>query len=326
MARYARTQTIEEPIGRDGRFSLRVTAADVRLRGVDAEVAVVRATFEIPAPSDSDADAVFEEVRLVATAAPGQLSVEEPRSTHDLRGLIARLLSGKGEIEYSVEVDVPRAAAVHVETVSGELTAQGLQGEQRYQTVSGDAFLADAGGAVRINSVSGDVVVRATRPLSARVESVSGDLSLAAPRVDELRAHAVSGDVEVEGALAPTGDFAVDTVSGDFIVGLIGGAEFVVRGISTDISSALDHRVEGRLDRRRVIIGSGSPTVVFSSMSGDLSVGRPRRLAPDAAEAAEAAEAAAPEDEQMAVLRALERGEIDVEEATRRLSEGRRDA
>ena len=73
-------------------------------------------------------------------------------------------------------------------------------------------------------------------------------------------------------------------------------------------------------------------------MSGDLSINRPRRLdrlvpQPPAAPAPPApptpAAGAAPStqpptaEEQLAILQALERGEIDVEEASRRLAGGR---
>jgi hypothetical protein len=166
---------------------------------------------------------------------------------------------------------------------------------------------------------------------------VSGDLSLIGPMITALRANTVSGDIEVEGQLAPSGDYRLETVSGDATFGLVGGAVFEVRGIASDVSSDLDHRIEGRQDRRRVTVGSGGPTVLFNSMSGDLSINRPRRLdrlvpqppaapAPPAPPAAAAPSAQPPSaDEQLAILQALERGEIDVEEANRRLTGARGD-
>ncbi len=317
MARYVRTQTIEHQIGAAGLLSLRVTSADVRVRGVDGETATLRATFEIPASSEADADATFEKVRLLSATSSGELRVEEPDGTPSLGGVIGRLIGGRGDVDFDVEIELPRVAELRLETVSGDVTADAVHGEQRYTTVSGDLFLNDTGGSLRVNTVSGDVVVRAERSLAARVNAVSGDLSLAAPRIESFRAQTVSGDVEVEGQLGG-GDFRVETVSGDFGMGLIGPATFEVRGISTDISSDLDHRVEGRSDRRRVIVGSGGPPVVFSSMSGDLSVQRPRRVSAEAARAAAPAERITAGDE-LAVLQALERGEIDVDEAARRL-------
>ena len=329
MARFARTQTIQHAVGTAGRMSLKVTSATVRVRGVEGETATLQATFDIPASSEQEADAVLQAVQLLGTQGDGELRVTEPNDAggSGIGAMIGRILGGHGDVDYSVEAELPRGAELRLETLSGEVTAEGLHGRQRYITVSGDLFLDDAGGELRIETVSGDVVVRSERSLGARVDAVSGDLSLTAPRLEALRLQAVSGDVEVEGELAPGGDFRVETVSGDFGIGLVGGASIEVRGISTDISSDIDHRIEGRLDRRRLVIGTGEPELTFSSMSGDISVRRPRRLRGAAPPPLPAAPAAPlPEDEQLAVLQALERGEIDVDEAARRLAGGRTDA
>ncbi len=332
MARFVRTQTIEHAIGAGGRLSLKVTSASVRLRGIDGETATLRATFDIAASSEEEADEVLAGVQLVSTTGEGELSVQEPGDTagSGIGAMMRRILAGGGNVDYDVEVELPRGAELRLETVSGEVTAEGLHGLQRYGTVSGDLFLDDAGGELKIEAVSGDVVVRGDRPLAARANAVSGDLSLTAPTLESMHVNAVSGDVEVEGRLSPAGSFRVETVSGDFDIGLVGDASIEVRGISTDISTDIDHRLEGRLDRRRLIIGSGAPHLTFSSMSGDISVRGPRRLraAPPPAPAAPRAPAAAPmpEDEQLAVLQALERGEIDVDEAARRLAGDRTDA
>ena len=326
MARYVRTQAIEHPIGADGRVVLKVTTADVRVRGTDEERATMRATFQIAASSEAEADAVFERGRMRVAAGSGALAIEESNGS-SLGGVIGRLLTGRGSVEVDVELEIPRAARLVIESVSGDITAEGLRGEQRINTTSGDLYLDDGGGTLRIETVSGDTVIRAERPVTARLQAISGDLALSAPLIEALRAQTVSGDVEVEGELARGGEFRIETVSGDVSVGLLGDASFEVRGISSDISSDIDHRIEGRLDRRRLVVGSGQPVVIFSSMSGDLAVRRPRRVAAMPA-AAEPARSPAPLDEeaQLAVLRALERGEISVDEATRRLSGGGTDA
>jgi hypothetical protein len=77
-------------------------------------------------------------------------------------------------------------------------------------------------------------------------------------------------------------------------------------------------------------VGSGGPEIIFNSMSGDLAIHRPRRLdrvpAPPPAPPPAAPAAPPPpklsDEEQMAILQALERGEISVEEAGRRLGGG----
>jgi DUF4097 and DUF4098 domain-containing protein YvlB len=247
----------------------------------------------------------------------------------NLKGALRRMLTGEGHATLSLEGDVPPDADLRLETVSGDVVAEGLRAGQRYQTVSGDLFLSNMAGDIRLNTVSGDSTVRADAPLILRGESVSGDLSIIAPRLDGLRLSTVSGDLEIEAELDRGGDHRVETVSGDLSMGLVGSATFDVRGLSSDVSADMPHRIEGRADRRRVVIGDGRPNVLFSSMSGDVHVRRPRRLgeAPEGRTAspttAGAGEQAGTTDAALDVLRALERGEIDVDEAARRLGETR---
>lgn len=331
MATFVRTQSIAHRIGDIGRLVLTVTAGDVQLKGRAGDEATIRATFEIRASSDEEADRIFEEVKLRVEAGASQLVVEERNGTSTIGSAISRLLGDRGHVNLSVEAQVPHLAELRIEGVSADVQAEGIRGDQHYATVSGDVFLTDLGGSVRVNTVSGDATVRAGDAIEVRAEAVSGDLSVIAPRLDGLRANSVSGDLEIEGALG-NGEFRVDTVSGDLTVGLLGGASFEVRGLSTDIRSDLDHRIEGQRDRRRVVVGGGGPVFSFSSMSGDLDIRRPRRLEASAAPPPATAgtdPAPAPSvvpaptaEEQLAVLRALEAGEIDVDEATRRLGGG----
>jgi hypothetical protein len=88
-----------------------------------------------------------------------------------------------------------------------------------------------------------------------------------------------------------------------------------------------------------VTVGAGGPTVLFNSMSGDLAINRPRRLdrvvpqppaapipppAPLAGAPMPPAPSTAPSAaDQLEILQALERGEIDVDEASRRLTGAR---
>jgi putative adhesin len=325
MATFVRTQTIAHPIGERGRLVLRVTAADVQMTARPGDEANVRATFEIRASSDEEADRIFDGAKLHVDAEAGQLAVEEQDGAGNLGAAISQLFGGRRHVNLSVAAEVPPGAELRLEGVSADVRAQGLRGDQHYATTSGDLYLTDLGGAVRVSTVSGDVTIRAGEPLEVHVDAVSGDLSVITPRLDGLRANTVSGDLEIEGALGG-GEFRVDTVSGDLTVGLLGGASFEVRGVSTDIRSDLDHRIEGQRDRRRVVVGGGGPAFSFNSMSGDLDIRRPRRLEgrdapPPTSQPAPARPAGSQPtaEEQLAVLRALEAGEIDVDEATRRL-------
>lgn len=326
MATFVRTQEVEHEIGQAGTFVLEVTSGEVELRAVDGHTAHVRARFELRAASDADADELFERVRLHARPADGLLELTEPRNSLGA-GTLARILRFGSDVgELRIEADLPRGAEVRIAVVSAELTATGFSGQQQYRTVSGDLVLTDAGGEVRVKAVSGDISIRAERLIGLDIGSVSGDLSAVAPRFSQVRANTVSGDIEIEGALDAAAEHRVETVSGDLSLGLVGGLALEVRGLSTDVDCRLPHRSEGSRDRRRYIIGDGRSAMAFSSMSGDVSIQAARRVrsgeAPPEVPAAPGPKTppapAAPE--QLEILRALERGELSVDEAARRLS------
>jgi hypothetical protein len=323
MGTYVRTQSIDHNVGETGRVSLNVVSGDVRLRGIAGGEAHIRATFEIKATSDAEADRILEGIQLRVDRSSGSLSAEERGDNRSVGSMIGRLFGASGDYELSVEADVPFAAQMQLTAVSSDLTVTDLRGEQRFHTVSGDLSVNNSGGSIRVETVSGDATIRAEEALAAQAQTVSGDLTITAPTLRSLRANTVSGDIEIEAELAGNGDFKVETVSGDLSVGLVGSATFEIHGLSTDVSSELDHRLEGQIDRRRLIIGSGGPRLLFNSMSGDVDIRHPRRIsirptAPKAVVEPTPAEQAS----QLEVLRALERGEIDVDEATRRLAGG----
>lgn len=319
MTTYVRRQEISHPVGAAGRVTLRLSDADVRVTGAATDAAEIVATFEIGASSEEEASRLFDALKLRVGASPGELTVEQ-QDEGSGRNPLLRLLGHGGGASLQIEATIPASAALRVETVSGDVNATTLEGEQRYTAVSGDLVIIDGAGSVRLNTVSGDALVRARGALELRAETVSGDLGITSPRLDAMRVSAVSGDIDVEGALRAGGEYRIETVSGDVMFAPVGGASFEVRGLSTDISGDIDHRIEGRADRRHVVVGGGGPEVVFNSMSGDFHVRRPRRLdrEPEAAVSGDAPTASETADE-LEVLRALERGEIDVEEAARRL-------
>jgi hypothetical protein len=324
---FVRTQEIEHEIGPAGTFELRITSADVQIRTIEGSVARARAIFEVRAADEAEADTVFAEVQLRVARSDGTLAISEPnRNAHGLVAGLHRLLGGR-YADLSVEVELPAGAEVRVDGVSADLTAGGLRGNQHFKTVSGDLVLTDVAGALRLHSVSGDATVRAVAELALEAGSVSGDLSIVAPRLSRLHANTVSGDLEIEAELAGGESHRVETVSGDLTLGLVGSLNLEVRGLSTDVHCDLPHRSEGSRDRRRYIIGEDGPQLLFSSMSGDVSVRAARRLSrPLPVQPPDPPAPPPPADERLAILRALERGELDVDEALRRLGPGGTDA
>ena len=328
MATFVRTQEIAHEIGASGRFALRVTSPDVELRAGGGTTASVRVKIELRAGSDEEADRIFESLHFRVRAEQGSLEVEEPRRADAGIGSILELLGvASSRIDdLSVSAVLPDLVELAYEGVSADVTASGFRGPQQYRTVSGDLVLDRVAGDVRVRGVSADVSIRADEAMRLEMNSVSGDVSAVAPRFDVLRLVTVSGDVEIEGDLAVDVQHRVETVSGDLSLGVVDGLTLEVRGLSSDTYVSVPHRSEGSRDRRRYVIGTGESSLVFSSMSGDVSVRPGRRTSapippasPEPPVPPPPPQPAAP-DEQLEILRALEAGEIDVDEAAARLS------
>jgi hypothetical protein len=317
MARYRRIQTISHDIGPAGQVVLLVSSADVRLAAAEGSTAELHATFEVSAGSEAEADARFEAAKLRVVAASGRLEASEEGSERGLGAAFGRLLGGSDVDLSHVEGSAPPGCRLEVRAVSGDLQTTGFGGEQRLHTVSGDLRIAETGGDIEVHSVSGDVSLRAGSDVVLSVDTVSGDVSAEAPTFRRLDVNAVSGDVSVDGGLGP-GPHTVDTVSGDMRLATGSGVTVSVRGLATDVHSSLPHQLEGSADRRRLIVGDGAAPMAFSSMSGDLSITRSRQ-APPPAPAPAAVPGSTSGDERTAILTALERGDIDVDEAMRRL-------
>lgn len=281
---------IRHTIGVEGAFSLHNVAGDIRLRGSDTDEVLVHARSS-HGRSDS--------LPLIVRRTDGGLRIEVEQGSFDLLGLSRRRVG----IEF--DVTLPRAARVEVNAVSSDIEAHGLSADQAYKTVSGDVTVEGPGGRVSLTTVSGDVELAADQQLEPRVATTSGDISISAPSVTALQVRTVSGDTRIRSGFLPDAGHRVESVSGDLLVQARSGLTLDVRrGI--DVAS-------GR--NRRMVAGDGSAELRFRSLSGDV------HLEGDAVEPAPARASAMPSatDESLDVLRALERGEIDVEEAARRL-------
>jgi hypothetical protein len=334
MPSYVRLQEIEHEIGPSGRFALRVTSSDVELRATDSGVARVRVQFELRADTEADADLLFESVRYQVVKHAGSLEVVESKRTGASVGSIARIfgIGASARVDATVQAEIPAGAAVTFDGVNGDVNASGFSGTQEYHTVSGDLVLSGVAGGVRIRGTSSDVSLRGVAPMTLELNTVSGDVSAFAPRFDALRLVTVSGDIELEGELASGREHRVETVSGDFRFGVLGGVSLEVRALSSDVRVSLPHRSEGSRDRRRYVIGGGEAQLLFSSMSGDVVAGPARRMAPAPPAPPQPPSPVTPPappmapDAQLAILQALERGEIDVDEAAARLAGSNTDA
>lgn len=304
MTATSTVASLDHAIGADGLFSLHLRDGEVRIRAVDGEIIRV-----------SDAHGHDLSEMFVIEIGEGSVSLRSTRGAT----FLGRHRHGHAP---DIAVDLPRSATIVVETTSADVCSDGLLGDQRYRTVSGDLTLSEVSGRIAIEAVSGDVKVTAIGETDVALRTVSGDVELRAGTLRSLRSTTTSGDLKVAGRLLGAGPFSVETVSGDALIAPAGEVRIEMTTMSGDLRSEVDGRAAGDRGQRSLSIGTGGPLLTFRSMSGDLRVVRPTRIdAPDvpALPALPAPTVMVDDDPRLLILRALERGEIDVAEAGRRL-------
>lgn len=104
-----------------------------------------------------------------------------------------------------------------LESVSGDIVANGAPRRASVESVSGDVVLTFNSGEVDASTVSGDLTLRGRLNGEVSVETVSGKLRVDSrgERLRRLSASTVSGDVELKAGLAPDGQVSMESVSGD---------------------------------------------------------------------------------------------------------------
>lgn len=213
-----------------------------------------RATLE-PASGRGCGDGQFEVVvpsgaKVAAMSWSGSVSVQRVR----------------GDVEahtQSADIDVRDVGRIEVETLSGDVTIQGVTGDAHVTTVSGD---------IDLSRVRGDV----------EVETVSGDLQLRDVVARQIRTHSTSGDVEFAGQIVDGGRYEFNTHAGDVRLQLPSdiGAQLSVSTFNGEIDSdfpitlrAGGHDI-GRDQGKKLnfTLGQGSARIIVETFSGDIAL------------------------------------------------------
>jgi hypothetical protein len=335
MPQFERTQTFTHDIGTNGTLNVRTTSGDVAVEAAEGSEARVEVLYHVQAADSEAADRLLATQPVDVRRGEGSLDVEVREMRGGLLGGLG-IAVGRRAVGVELHIAVPPRTDVRIHGVNSDLNLTGIGGRQDLKTVSGDVIVRQAHGELAAQSVSGDVIVSAVASIAIEASTTSGDVIVSGPLVRSSRVQSVSGDVELVGSLSPDGEHRVGTVSGDLRIGTDGGVTVEVSGLSTTVRSELEHRTESRDGRRVTIVGDGRARVTFRSMSGNVRITgpSPTRSAIAAVPATELTSAriedasprsVGPTDhdvppDDLAILRALERGEIDVDEASRLLT------
>jgi DUF4097 and DUF4098 domain-containing protein YvlB len=321
MTRTTGPTTLEQAIGPRGRFTLRQASGDVTIRGVEGDTVRVRSLDDRPLSDMFDVevgDGTFE-LKQVEGLSLGR-----------------KMFSHSSGAELAIEV--PHGATVTVDTQSADIVANDLSGEKRFRSASGEVTLSRLAGGLEVETVSGEIEIEGGAPIDLTAKSVSGDVRVRVPTLRRLDLGTTSGDIRLDATLAGNGPFAMRSISGD--VTIVGRAGFRVEAetITGDLSSDVPSKRESLPGRKVLVVGRPGPTLTFRSVSGDFHVVEPRDAATpiDAGQVESTPAESAPvattpidraveessmseSDLRLEVLRALERGDITVAEATDQL-------
>jgi hypothetical protein len=251
-----------------------------------------------------------------------------------------------GRVGFDLSIELPRNAItaqpgrVRVRTANGDVQIEDVAGTIDVATANGDVKTLGTEGELSIHAANGDLTFE--RPVGrVTARTVSGDLAIRDGNLSRFTLNTVNGDTVVQTAL--TGEASrIEGVSGDVQLDLTlpaSGGTISLRGISGQAHVEPPFRPIAKRTWRIGPGTDGGPSVAVKTVSGDL---RARgTLATDANRPVESAvvpvptppepppapappvppaeTGGAPADPRLAVLHAVERGEIDIDEAMRRL-------
>jgi len=268
--------------------------------------------------------------------------------THDRwLGSFLRWLGGERPPIVDYTVEVPAGCEVRVSEVDGLVALAGLRRQARLSLVSGRAQTEDLEGEVEVSLVSARLEGKNLRGQAA-LKTVSGDIGLESCRLEALTVSTVSGRVQVATPLAPQGRYRCHSVSGDIILAVSAGTRCTALGET--VSGRLHSELPGPVERQsfanwRAAINGGGVEVHFDSVSADLHLrsmaaaeatpgmaARPVAAAVEVpqpspepiSQSAEMMAQTSPPPPQpmttMEVLKAVEAGQLSVDEALKRLT------
>lgn len=197
-------------------------------------------------------------------------------------------------------IRVPAGSSLSVNTISADITAQGVAGAQRLQSVSGDIRTVADSEDVECKSVSGDVAIDGSgkkgligiTTVSGDVKAlkvagevnastVSGDVLLGLGVIERSRVRSTSGDLVLAMRMAGDGKFDAETISGDVRLNLFGDveAEYDISTFSGDIRNCFGPKPVSTSEytpgkELRFSEGKGSARVRIKSLNGDIKLCR----------------------------------------------------
>jgi DUF4097 and DUF4098 domain-containing protein YvlB len=176
---YAFTQTVSQPAGPQPRLIIVNRRGDVAIRASDKPAfdAVVKET--VRADNEAEAKKLSDELKFEIVQEGGQ---------YVLRSNLDSLPNSGRNVRLDLDLSVPKTTTAEITAERGDVSIEGLQGEQTLTTKRGDVRAANIEGLVRVHKSRGGTQVRDIKG-NVEVDGRGGDVDVAN----------VSGTVTVSG-------------------------------------------------------------------------------------------------------------------------------
>lgn len=246
-----------------GATRLRLTNrwGDVRLSGTEGNEILVTAAISAWGADANDAATIAQSVAL---------SHYRQEETIVLQTDLPQ--SGHMRFKVDFEIELPRALAVDMRSMSGDIALSSLSGGAQAVNLSGNIIIQDSSGSLRVESKSGDIDLMRTEG-EVRARTVSGDVNLEQIRSVSLDARTVSGNLSCDITPQEGSEIKLESVSGDLRILLPGNSscEIEVETASGEIRCELPAELKEKSARTlKASLGGSEARLEARTKSGDI--------------------------------------------------------
>ena len=203
----------------------------------------------------------------------------------------------------NLELDVPRGAAIKLQTTSGDvrvtdvaqvsgtsqagrITITKVHGEVNVSTIGGEISDDNSTGSFKLHAVGGSIDARDLAPAGGgdvlEAGTVGGDVTINRVAHQRVRVNTISGELDYAGALSRGGRYSFQSISGRLRLLLPAGSSFRLSGsigAGGDFSNAFapknnhaDDSQPGAMRHLDDIVGTGDATINLSFFSGSIQI------------------------------------------------------
>jgi len=285
------TETRTLALGPAGALELSTLEGNITVAagsGKDVRIDIVR---RARAASDRDAKVGLSEVQVGTDRRGDRLvvSVVAPRRT-----------SVPVRVNVSYTVTAPAGTRLSARAVRGNVDIKGIKGEVAAEATSGNITIADAAevsvvrtisgnvtlanvegaGRLALNVVSGNVALDRVKMRELEIDVTTGDVRITDGTSDNVEIRSLAGSIDYAGPLVRGGRYKLQTHSGEvrMIVSSKTGFDLQASSFAGRIKIDPDWLPKGGTAPMprliRVTIGDGGASVVATTFSGNVTVGR----------------------------------------------------